>query len=215
LKINLIYDGQTLMKLHRLYAAIVFLFSLFLAACGTPEPLPTLASLPTRAPTKAGSSAPAPASPAATISIVSVPTNANIPATLQAVLTVEATLTPANVRATSSAVALNATNTAIKIATPVPAKPVAANGYLWWVNDRRVNVFVIAPVHQSPPVDDVVANQWASRKEGCFTEAGSSYKLDPSVPAPADIGVGIQVTSGKCKDFKGWVWRVATHAEKP
>jgi hypothetical protein len=130
-------------------------------------------------------------------------------------MTVEATLTPASFRATNTAIALNATNTAVKIAPPAPTQPVAANGYLWWINDRRVNVFVIGAVHQQPPATDEVANLWASRKEGCFTEAGSTYKLDSSVPAPSDIGVGIQVTSGKCKDFKGWVWRTATHAEKP
>jgi hypothetical protein len=195
---------------------LFLLLLIILPACAKAEPLPTLASLPTRAPTKAGS-APASAAtlPVAVMPIVSVPSNADIPATLQAVMTVEATLTPASVRATSSAVALNAANTAIKIATPVPTKPISANGYLWWINDRRVNVFVIGAVHQQPPATDEVANLWASRKEGCFTEAGSTYKLDPSVPAPSDIGVGIQVTSGKCKDFKGWVWKVATHAERP
>jgi len=210
--------GFCLMGQHSkgLFTFLLLLMLVNLSACAKVEPLPTLASLPTRAPTKAGS-APASAAtlPVAVVPIVSVPTNADIPATLQAVLTVEATLTPASFRATTTAQAINATNTAIKIATPVPTKPVPANGYLWWVNDHRVNVFVIGAVHQQPPATDDIANLWASRKEGCFTEAGSAYQLDPSVPAPSDIGVGIQVTSGKCKDFKGWVWKVAAHAERP
>jgi hypothetical protein len=96
----------------------------------------------------------------------------------------------------------------------VPIHAPSQNGYLWWLNDRRIDIFVTAPMHQEVTDTLDMAAQWVQQNEACYADSGASYILDSSSAAPRGA-VGIQVTSGKCQGFRGWVFAAALHAEQP
>lgn len=185
-----------------------FLFALpaLLIACsGNVPALPTLASVPTLIPTKSIST-----SIGATLTrpVATANTKPDLAATVAADAALAITRTPP---AVLTAIQVSATAQA-KAATPT--KPSANAGYLWWVTDRKQRVLVYGPSHQSIPRDVETAEGWEARGEACFAEGGARYVLDKSIPAPSQ-GIGVQITSGKCTGFKGWVFAVATHAEAP
>lgn len=193
----------------------LFVLSSFLIACsGTVPALPTLASMPTLAPTKSSSInsqttvASPPVSARATQPTPAPNTKPDLAATTAADAAAAITRTPP---AVLTAIQVSATALA-KAATPT--KPSSNTGYLWWITDRKQRVLVYGPSHQSIPRDVETAEGWATRGEACFAEGGARYVLDKSIPAPSQ-GIGVQITSGKCNGFKGWVFTVATHAEAP
>ncbi|MBI5715328.1 MAG: hypothetical protein HZC38_18175 [Chloroflexi bacterium] len=195
--------------------SLAILLILLTACSNNLQNLPTLASVPTLIPTKLlptsvaitlGASPVAgaiTARPAATVN-----TKPDLAATVAAEAAAATTRTPP---AVLTAIQVSATALA-KAATPTKAS--SNTGYLWWVTDRKQRVLVYGPSHQSIPRDVDTAEGWATRGEACFAEGGARYVLDKSIPAPSD-GVGVQITSGKCNGFKGWVFTVATHAEAP
>jgi hypothetical protein len=96
----------------------------------------------------------------------------------------------------------------------VPLDPPVPNGFLWWQNDRRVDIFVTSPVHQQVTDTQILAEQWVRRNEACLANAGATYILEPAMRVPKDA-VGIQVTSGRCQGFQGWVFAAALHSDRP
>lgn len=196
--------------------SFLFVFSALLIACSSNIPaLPTLAVMPTSATTGVAPNnpqttvvAPSPVSAKNTQPATATNTKPDLAATTVADVAAATTRTPAPVlTAVQSTAAAQA-----KVATPT--KPSANTGYLWWVTDRKQRILVYGPSHQTLPRDVDTAEGWASRGEACFAEAGAQYVLDKSVTSPSD-GVGVQIRSGKCNGFKGWVFAVATHAEAP
>ncbi len=196
--------------------SIAILWILLTACSNNLQTLPTLASVPTLIPTKLIPTSIATtlgASPVAGATITrpaatTINTKPDLAATVAADAAAATTRTPP---AVLTAIQVSATAQA-KAATPTKAS--SNTGYLWWVTDRKQRVLVYGPLHQSIPRDVDTAEGWATRGEACFAEGGARYALDKSTPAPSD-GIGVQITSGKCNGFKGWVFTVATHAESP
>jgi hypothetical protein len=108
----------------------------------------------------------------------------------------------------------NTSLTPVARLTASATRPVDAEGFLWWVNDRRQNVYVSSPLHQQLPVNMTIANQWVQRSEACFAEAGAAYQADESVQTPSGM-VGVRVLTGACAEFSGWVMQEALHADPP
>ena len=79
-----------------------------------------------------------------------------------------------------------------------------ATGYLWWREKPTVAVMVIGDSHQQNPATVEQAESWRLRGELCLAEAGSKYANDDAVRVPF-LTRGVEVTSGSCKGFRGWV----------
>lgn len=192
----------------------LFVLSALLIACsGNVPALPTLAVVPTSAatsvaPINSQTIVPPPVSARNTQLATATNSKPDLAATTVADVAAATTRTPpaalTAIQSTATAQSKNAT----------PTKPSANTGYLWWVTDRKQRILVYGPSHQTLPRDVDTAEGWASRGEACFAEAGARYVIDKSITSPSD-GVGVQITSGKCTNFKGWVFAVATHAEAP
>ncbi len=193
----------------------LFVLSALLIACsGNVPALPTLAVVPTLAPTSVApinSQTIVPPPPVSTRNTQpATATNAkpDLAATTVADVAAATTRTPpaalTAIQSTATAQSKNAT----------PTKPSAITGYLWWVTDRKQRILVYGPSHQTIPRDVETAEGWEGRGEACFVEAGARYVLEKSITSPSD-GVGVQITSGRCNGFKGWVFAVTAHAEAP
>jgi hypothetical protein len=95
---------------------------------------------------------------------------------------------------------------------PTPTISGIESGHLWWVNDPNIEVLVIGPEHQEFPLTEWnqdgtrggVAGAWVARGEACYARAGDLFIRDDSVPHP-DFGMGIEVLTGPCAKFRGWV----------
>jgi hypothetical protein len=110
-----------------------------------------------------------------------------------------------------------ASHTAIAAGTARPTKtpvPLDGDGYLWWINDPTQSVLVTGPSHQQIAANQATADQWAAQGEACLAEPASTYRLDSSIPAPANAA-GITVGSGHCTGFQGWVFVAALHPTAP
>jgi hypothetical protein len=112
-------------------------------------------------------------------------------------------------------------------AIPIVSAAVPQSGYLWWPNDPSVKVAVIGPQHDRIPNTSFGPSgqypggellKWINSKEACLADSNSQYTLDPSVAHPANGDyantVGIKVTSGNCKGFKGWAFHYAALHDK-
>ncbi len=97
--------------------------------------------------------------------------------------------------------------------TPIPsntkaptsvAKPGGRSGYLWWPDDRTLKIIVLAEVHQDFAANNEQLALWLLRGEACLVEPGTKYAKDSSVEAPL-FSEGIEVLSGACLGFRGWV----------
>ncbi len=202
--------ATTLKKLSSL-----FLLSTLLIACSSNlPPLPTLAVVPTSAPTSV-----AQINPQTIIPSLSVSARNTQPATAtnskpDLAATTVADVAAATTRTPPAALTAIQSTVTAQSKNATPTKPSANTGYLWWVTDRKQRILVYGLSHQTIPRDVDTAEEWASRGEACFAEAGARYVIDKSITSPSD-GVGVQITSGKCTNFKGWVFAVATHAEAP
>jgi len=113
-------------------------------------------------------------------------------------------------------------------ATAVPP-PASNSGYLWWVNDYtplregeiRVNVpsvVIIGHQHQNGPNSqwgpDNELDKWIANGEACKTPTPVSYILRLDTDRP-NWATGVEVTSGPCKGFVGWVYPMSTHSNLP
>jgi len=77
-------------------------------------------------------------------------------------------------------------------------------GNLWNKYDPRAYVFIVGMDHDEYPMTEAQANEWVSRGEGCYADAGSSFMKTRKDPKN-DFGIGIVILSGNCIEFTGWV----------
>jgi hypothetical protein len=77
-------------------------------------------------------------------------------------------------------------------------------GNLWNKYDPRAYVFVVGMSHDEYPLTEEQANDWLSRGEGCYADAGSQFVRTRKNPNN-DFGIGIRLLSGNCMEFEGWV----------
>lgn len=112
----------------------------------------------------------------------------------------------------------------------VPPDPRINDGYLYWHNDRTIPVFVIGMSHPYLPLketnDDGVFNgpgsdagAWVADGTACYARAGDRFRRVPGMepPDPDYNGAVIEVVTGPCTGFVGWVAFAAasTHEYPP
>jgi len=100
--------------------------------------------------------------------------------------------------------------------TPPDLDAIGTGGWLWWINDPTgTPVGVTSDVHQTivGGVTDEFQQRLASG-EACLAQPGSPWVLRPTPNTPL-FAVGIEVISGNCAGFRGWVMPAALHDTKP